>query len=541
MAGLSSSSKKSTSPAQRSTRRQERQARSGDKTSGHIHPYPTVGRVFLGEVDVDYVHVLVADSEILESLDEVGELDSRTWKTVKVCVQASVRLMVLQFAKVVNQNKDVFHTGRPASNYGPPVALFNSVLGWLAYQLSRLEDISEIHPASFRAAHEVVTLSLGSYPSQDIRVDSLSRPLQMCLGMPFTWKLKMAGIEPNVVVGGSEPFGLMEVKNEVGLNGDASLQAGLVYARIVTETTGKMLLRRKQSNCPTILISIMGDLLEIAIATHTDGPYIDCLFSERLRLGFHELAVVSRVACVFKAVKEALTGLERFCSEIDNAPPPLGISFLFPSPSPCPSYEHLMPRLKFAGRLSVLGKSYQMAEASHERRSGLYLATLLNSDVTEPADVSSVPDIHGREVAVKFTTTYNSAAHKLMAEAGLAPALHACVPVLGGLTMVPLPYSIYKDVKTAVELLHAHNIVFGDLRTPNIMCIPGERGSDEAARAMLIDFDWIGIHTAGRYPPTLNDSMPIWPSSVQRGAPMLKAHDLEMHDVLKKVCLPEAS
>ncbi|EPQ55967.1 hypothetical protein GLOTRDRAFT_129171 [Gloeophyllum trabeum ATCC 11539] len=141
--------------------------------------------------------------------------------------------------------------------------------------------------------------------------------------MPFTRKPKIDGIEPDIAVGGTEPFGLMEVKNEVGLSGDASLQAGLMYARIVTEMMGK------QSNCPAVLIGVMGDLLEIAIATYTDGPYIDCLFSYQLCLGFHELTVVPRVACVFKAVKEVFTGLERFYSEIDNVPPPLGISYLF--------------------------------------------------------------------------------------------------------------------------------------------------------------------------------------------------------------------
>jgi hypothetical protein len=37
---------------------------------------------------------------------------------------------------------------------------------------------------------------------------------------------------------------------------------------------------------------------------------------------------------------------------------------------------------------------------------------------------------------VKFTAQYHPEAHHLLAAEGLAPVLHACVPVCGGLFMV---------------------------------------------------------------------------------------------------------
>jgi len=41
-----------------------------------------------------------------------------------------------------------------------------------------------------------------------------------------------------------------------------------------------------------------------------------------------------------------------------------------------------------------------------------------------------------------------------------------------------LPYDIYKDIQDAVALLHSKNLVFCDLRTPNVMVVPGGPGSD---------------------------------------------------------------
>ncbi len=57
--------------------------------------------------------------------------------------------------------------------------------------------------------------------------------------------------------------------------------------------------------------------------------------------------------------------------------------------------------------------------------------------------------------------------------------------VLGGILDIlvdvvrkALPYDIYKDIQDAVALLHSKNLVFCDLRTPNVMVVPGGPGSD---------------------------------------------------------------
>ena len=154
----------------------------------------------------------------------------------------------------------------------------------------------------------------------------------------------------------------------------------------------------------------------------------------------------------------------------------------------------------------------------------------------------------GKEVVVKFTPTYNARAHRLLADRGLAPELiydGTEGPRYGGLLMIVMddakggtlsellnssprpPWSrldtIIASVKKAIELLHAENLVFGDLRTPNILV----DGDD----VKLVDYDWCGVHGVDRYPFVINDAID-WASGVGSEAIMYKAHDLHM---LKKL------
>src|SRR5258707_10887722 len=113
--------------------------------------------------------------------------------------------------------------------------------------------------------------------------------------------------------------------------------------------------------------------------------------------------------------------------------------------------------------------------------------------------------------------------------------------VLGGILDIlvdvvrkALPYDIYKDIQDAVALLHSKNLVFCDLRTPNIMVVPGGSGSDARRRGMLIDFDWVGVHGIGRYPASLDDGLQDWESSgIRRYGIVSMVHDLVMLNKFK--------
>lgn len=199
--------------------------------------------------------------------------------------------------------------------------------------------------------------------------------------------------------------------------------------------------------------------------------------------------------------------------------------------------------------MSRVGSRYIICETADDVRSGMYIASLPRSACKSSVLNVGTDDSDAEvEVVVKFTAQYNSDAHQLLAEAGLAPTLHACQLLHGGLYMVVMDYlkcdtlwarheqavprTVYEDVKLAVEKLHDKDFVFGDLRLSNVMCVrkAGRMG------AMLVDFDWVEKDERGKYNSTMNDVLPDWAKGMMRGAVMKKEHDLEMLEKLNRAC-----
>jgi hypothetical protein len=73
----------------------------------------------------------------------------------------------------------------------------------------------------------------------------------------------------------------------------------------------------------------------------------------------------------------------------------------------------------------------------------------------------------------------------------------------------------------AVQLMHQHGWVHGDLRLPNILRLQQDR-------IHIIDFDFSGRENVAVYPPFLNMDDIRWPQGVAAGAPLLRNHDVEM-------------
>ncbi|KAI8975930.1 hypothetical protein BD414DRAFT_423507 [Trametes punicea] len=530
-----------------------------------------VSTVFPDGPSPDMVHLLVVTEVILESLNELGTLqekvlkerETRTEWTRDVLPKPSDGVSSSTGVhRVVDDHADKFHAGRPAGNYGPPVSLFNDALGRLDHRLRHLDDVPiDPPPALIRLVHSLTVVAANSYPSEDRRVEATEPLLSQILNNALRWKPSKHryGIEPDAISEGHPPFlVVVEVKNEAGLHGDASLQAGLSYAHLVTAPDFKAL--RKQSNCPAILCGIMGNLLEIGVAMYTDGTYHDLLLSERLHLGFHSAQNILRLSQAFAATRDAISELQVFYTRLNVHPPPRdSIAFLFPSPRPLPSYTDFVPSLVFTHRLRRSGDPVLVANSESARQSRVYLATMSRKPPSagEALSASSPSDdgpTNSIEVVVKFTDRYHADAHKLLAAEHLAPALHACVPVCGDLFMAvmdrvegemawavlargeQLPYRIYEDVRRAITLLHSHNLVFGDLRTPNIMVVPGGSGPDDGPRGMLVDLDWVGAHGGDRYPASLDESLPDWTIGIQRHGIMDKAHDTAMLVRFKEKC-----
>ena len=153
------------------------------------------------------------------------------------------------------------------------------------------------------------------------------------------------------------------------------------------------------------------------------------------------------------------------------------------------------------------------------------------------------------EVVVKFTRRYGRDGHIKLAEESLAPALRFCelVPAVGMIVVV-MDYvssdptqqgnlqEMWKEgLKKGVELLHGHNLVFGDLRLPNLLMYKGA--------IMFIDFDWCGEDGVARYPGDICGDHD-WHPDVGRNRIMKKEHDnymLEKLQVFKRQALDEDS
>ena len=138
------------------------------------------------------------------------------------------------------------------------------------------------------------------------------------------------------------------------------------------------------------------------------------------------------------------------------------------------------------------------------------------------------------QVIVKFTHSYSKEAHSLLADASLAPVLRHCayeedvgmwVVVMdyieGGADWTELSSECAESLRMAVQTLHEKNIVFGDLRTPNVLALED--------KVMVIDFDWAGRAGSARYPYDIWLGAGIaWPKGVKRGGLIEKEHDLEL-------------
>ena len=151
-----------------------------------------------------------------------------------------------------------------------------------------------------------------------------------------------------------------------------------------------------------------------------------------------------------------------------------------------------------------------------------------------------------KDVVVKFPSRYGKEAHELLASKGLAPKLHYCLPVVGGLYMIVmdrvegrlldaykgkrLDESVFAELDAAVSTLSEAGLVHGDLRDVNIIIDPTGK------HAKVIDFDWAFEESDGEYPDTANkeELAEQWHPDVDRSAKMKTEHDhYALHNVLK--------
>jgi hypothetical protein len=289
---------------------------------------------------------------------------------------------------------------------------------------------------------------------------------------------------------------------------------------------------RQHCNFPIVLVGVTENRLEISVAVCVGPIYVTKLLTLDLYSGFHASDNIVRLARVFGALSRCRVDLKNYYTSV-RISPSQRLSCLFPNATPIDPSKPL-PKLTYRQFLSRAGQPIPDHVNLKNATTSLYIATLHDSD---------------QEVIVKFTARYNEGAHRLLAEAQLAPKLHFCGLVVGGLYMIVMdrvdgksvwqlqqdnaliPAIVPAKVEEAVRLLHNKDIVFGDLRSNNILYVASEH------RIALVDFDWPGKDGESRYPATLNlGDGKTWAEQVVPYGTMRKADDLWQLDQLKDLC-----
>jgi serine/threonine protein kinase len=170
----------------------------------------------------------------------------------------------------------------------------------------------------------------------------------------------------------------------------------------------------------------------------------------------------------------------------------------------------------------------------------------LERDATCVTFLAITSEASPKSIVVKFVERYGVGAHKLLEKSDAAPQLlyygHIGVrdddPTYGHLRMVvmeyldgmtadhaqrldQLPPTFLQEVQKILSQLHDNDLVFGDLRSANIMITRNNK-------VKFVDFDWAGKEGVSCYPLLLSQQIK-WPDGVGEGlAVMKKQHDLDM-------------
>ncbi|KAH8091692.1 hypothetical protein BXZ70DRAFT_898736 [Cristinia sonorae] len=292
--------------------------------------------------------------------------------------------------------------------------------------------------------------------------------------------------------------------------------------------------------CPTFILATAGAWLTI-LGCVIVGNAIEMVvqpLEDIMWLGEatpYEDTHVYNVARVFNALRRSLDELEAYYRGVTLPPstssptppsPTAAVSFPYPTMY---THDDAEVRFKYVQRLQDSASSVAFLAETEDKTSKL---------------------------VVKFVDRYGADAHRLLANAGYAPALHyfgsidgrtpATTPdvmksglYIGPVRMVVMEYvegatlhdavhdredipaNAKQETARALSILHNAGFVFGDLRSPNVML--------SKSGLKLIDFDWAGKEGVATYPRRLSKGIP-WAKGVADFAPMRKAHDLEMLD-----------
>lgn len=290
----------------------------------------------------------------------------------------------------------------------------------------------------------------------------------------------------------------------------------LLREQAANEYYSQVQVTRDNTNCPAFLLTLKGTHFTVGGAITVKKNIFYQEFASVNLTDPYCWENVTRVARLLFHFNESLWHLNRWYREVSFSEERLRMEF--------PHVQH------YASATGAMVEFRYLERLAAEPRRLVFLA--------ETADK--------RKIVVKFVERYSAEAHNLLATNGYAPALlfdgtKAGAERYGSHRMVVMEWvseaemqpgektAWFKEVDNAIRLLHDHNLVFGDIRSPNIITV--RNGARLGVR--FIDFDWAGKVGTALWPPLLNKKDIKWPPGVKSGDFVTKLHDQAMLVILR--------
>ncbi|KAJ4500662.1 hypothetical protein C8R41DRAFT_810546 [Lentinula lateritia] len=468
------------------------------------------------------------------------------------------------------QRPDAAYNYRPPELAPPPLAIYHPVFARFRHSMAAPTETLEFTSQELDQASTFIDVSLRHYPDETSRLNALQAVIT-CSGQKF-WGERIILVDNGKKI---QPDGgltisirdlpvlystLGELKNGGGDGGcDTSDQAQCAYMKVVSSPQYTRV--REVSCCPALLVGLSGHVMAV-----WGAAFADRFFFERLSLVFvgpqpdscarSPTSGRSDLEVGIRMVAKLLRTLEVCNEELKTHYQNLNLPRLSSlgastsariSQSSGRAYRPHSPNRLQSGdpsrfvhwkSLSCGGKEYNLE--FHRRLTTYMDKTVFLAAMTLASD-SKIPPTN---VVVKFACRYGETGHRLLAEAGLAPRIYYCAfDETIGLWVIVMDYvegvvckgklvgGEAKSLTRAIKLLHDNDLVFGDLREPNIII------SKPRECVCVVDFEWCGpckdikeggnvVQRRTRYPTNIALSAEYnWAPGVEADRVIAKEHD----------------
>ncbi|CAE7065581.1 unnamed protein product [Rhizoctonia solani] len=411
--------------------------------------------------------------------------------------------------------------GRPQEAVGLPIGLFHPVFDLFRERI----DSPSFSPTTYQLSNTLPLLTASQYiydqeTGPNGWIEGLQPLLSDLLDLAFQNSGTTGTRSDGIFQGRNGAYHLIiEAKNEIGTGGsDPSVQGAIAYSNYWGIPEREWL--RQRCCCPSMILAIAGPWMCILGGIMLNHPVVQPL-TPFFFVGNNPYSSSHThfVAKVFASLAQSLSELWTF-------------------------YEPFKKSSDIPRNLERCSPHIQELTIGDQRVTIQYKAQIKPKKPIFRA-VARPEDGENYKIVVKFAESYNAAAHRLLEKMELAPQLifvssegPKAFKVADRIMVVmkEMPYRdlsdaqsfpdcVQKDVMRALDALHQQNLVFGDLRPPNILVMETEQGQETGG--MLVDFDWCGMAGQATYPYDINPTIE-WPEGVGPGLPLQKEHDTKM-------------